>query len=281
MKKLIQIFSVAAAGILLLASCKKEENQVTFESGTNPTVTSSNTGTVLIAKPNKDVAAVTFNWTNPEYQLTTGISSQSVSYAIQMRVKDSADFVTVDVVTGDLSKSYTQGELNIRLFREKAKAGLQIPADSIRTIEVRIVSFLGDTYYEENATNLASGIVSFIANKVYSEYPDLWITGEAVTSGWTNAPPANQKFTYDPVTKKHKITITLTGGIYYKFLTVNGQWQPQWGIAVGTTGTDILGNVFTIRDSTGGDPEGIKAPPTTGTYTITVDLENKTTVVTQ
>ncbi|RYY47204.1 MAG: hypothetical protein EOO06_12875 [Chitinophagaceae bacterium] len=283
MKKILNILSISTAILLILSSCKKEENQVSFISGTAPVFSSNNTsGTVLLAKATKDMPAITFNWTNPEYQLSTGGSSQNVSYAVQMRVKDSASFVTVDVVNADLSKTYTQGQLNDFLFREKTKAGLQIPEDSIRKIEVRIVSFLGEAYFADNATNLASNIISFTANKVYSVYPDLWITGEAVASGWTNTPPINQKFTYDPITKVHTITLPLSGGIYYKFLTISGQWQPQWGVPGGTI-TDVLGQQFNLSENPGGgsDPDAIKAPTTSGTYTIRVNLENKTAVVTQ
>ncbi|MFT3980780.1 MAG: SusE domain-containing protein [Ferruginibacter sp.] len=283
MKNIMKFFSAAAVLVLMLASCEKKENQISFEGGTEPTLSSDNvSGTVLLSKPLKDEHAITFNWSNPNYYMSTGISSQNVSYAIQMREKDSAKFVTVDVVTTDLTKSYTQGQLNDILFRTKAQAGLAIPEDSIRTIEVRIVSFLGDTYYDANATNLASNVLSFIANKAYSVYPDLWITGEAVASNWTNAPPDNQKFAYDPVTKNHTISISLGGGLQYKFLTVSGQWQPQWGVNAGTV-TNQLGQQFTIKENPGGgsDPDAIVAPATTGVYTITVNLENKTTVVTQ
>ncbi len=285
MKKFIKIFSLATLATLFLASCEKEENQVSFEGGNNPSLSAnvSNGATISISKPAKDFPAVTFNWTNPDYRLNTGISSQSVSYAIQMKERDSAKFITVDVVAADLSKAYTQGQLNDILFREKVKAGLQIPENEIRPIQVRIVSFLGDTYYDGNATNLVSeDTLSFVVDKVYSVYPDLWITGEATAAGWTNAPPADQKFNYDPVTKNHTLQIQLTGDIYYKFLTVNGQWQPQWGVAAGVT-TGALNVAYPLTENPGGgsDPESIKAPPTTGVYTITVNLEAKTAIVTQ
>ena len=278
-------YSLAFIGFLLLAvglwSCEKDDNQVVFEKGTAPALTASIPGgsrdSISLLKANSGLPAITFNWTNPNYRLNTGVSSQNVSYALQFR-KANGPWITVGSNTVELSKTYTQGEINGFLIKPVSEGGLDLKFDSVVRIEARITSYIG-VLSQANATNLSSNILTFKA-RTYSVFPDLWITGEACASSWTNTPPANQKFDYDPVTKNHTIRLPLTGGIFYKFLTVSGQWQPQWGVAGGTV-TDVLGQTFSLVENPGGasDPDAMKAPAASRTYKITVNLPAKTAKV--
>ena len=74
------LFSFAA---FTLASCEKDENKVEFIGGTAPVLTASSTAPLLLSVVNKDNPAITFYWTNPNYQFNTGISSQDVTYTLQ------------------------------------------------------------------------------------------------------------------------------------------------------------------------------------------------------
>jgi hypothetical protein len=278
-------YSLAFFGLLLLAvglwSCEKDDNQVIFEDGVAPALTASipggSTDSISLLKANSELPAITFNWTNPTYRLNTGVSSQNVNYALQLR-KANGPWVSVSSATVELNKTYTQGQINDFLIKSVSEGGLGLNFDSTVRIEARLTSYIG-ALSEANATNLSSNILSFKA-RTYSVFPDLWITGEAAPSNWTNTPPANQKFDYDPVTKNHTITVPLTGGIFYKFLTVSGQWQPQWGVASGTI-TDVLGQTFSIVENPGNtsDPDAMKAPAASRSYKITVNLPAKTAKV--
>lgn len=106
-------------------------------------------------------------------------------------------------------------------------------------------------------------IVSKVANPLS---PDLYITGDATASSWTNSPPANQKFT-QITNGVFEITVPLLGsGKYYKFLSSNGNWQPQFG------GKSATGGNLGANYGGGSDPDGIPAPAAAGSYIIRVNF---------
>lgn len=280
MKKIFNSTLLTLLAAFLFVSCKKLENQVVFEGGTAPVLSANSTDTLPLSLITKDQDAVTLSWTNPSYKFNTGVSSQDVNYAIEIRKTGTTAFKTYKVVGKVNSVALNQGDLDKFLVNSIADGGLNLTPDSLVSLDVRVTSFLG-TQSSTNATNLSSNILTFRKVRPYSQDPLLYITGEAVASGWTNNPPASQKFTYNRATGKHSITIALTGGLYYKFLTVPGAWQPQWGVPNTTTVTTVLGQEFPLAVNPGGgtDPEAIKAPAASRSYTITVDLVNKTAVV--
>jgi starch-binding outer membrane protein SusE/F len=279
MKKSIKKIFAFVVILAIFASCKKDENQVVFEGGTTPTLTADRTGTISITKPTKSQTGVVLTWTNPNYKLSTGISSQDVNYSVEARVKNIGTYKSISVVKSAVTISLSQEEINTFVTKSKIEGGLDMVPDAVGDIEVRITAFLGANS-STNATNVSSKAITFTLNKPYSTDPDLWITGEACTSNWTNTPPTPQKFTYDRPTRTFSINVSLGAAKYYKFLTVSGQWQPQWGIAAGTS--TPLNTAFTIVENPGGgsDPEAIQAPATGGTYKIVVDLINKKATVT-
>jgi starch-binding outer membrane protein SusE/F len=105
-----------------------------------------------------------------------------------------------------------------------------------------------------------------------AQAPDLWITGDATTSSWTNTPPAPQKFTRLN-NCEYEITIAFVPGKFYKFLSISGQWQPQFG-GSSATGGDIGANY-----GGGNDPDAVPTPTVAGNYKINVNFhKNKYTV---
>ena len=123
-------------------------------------------------------------------------------------------------------------------------------------------------------TFIYSNVLSYTLTP-YSNDPDLWITGDATTSSWTNTPPSPQKFTYNRSTQKFSIIQAFVPGRFYKFLTTQGRWQPQWGLASGggtAAGGTIAGNPATQT----GDPDAVPTPGVAGNYRVTVDLINRT-----
>ena len=101
---------------------------------------------------------------------------------------------------------------------------------------------------------------------------DLYITGDATPSNWTNAPPAGQKFTRLN-NCEYEITMAFVPGKFYKFLSVSGQWQPQFG------GSSATGGNLGANYGGGSDPDGIPTPAVAGNYKIRVNfVSNKYTV---
>src|SRR4030095_10027010 len=69
--------------LLAIESCKKAENKIYFEGGTAPVLSASKT-VVSLEPGSESTTAIVFNWTNPDYRFTTGLSSQDVSFTIEM-----------------------------------------------------------------------------------------------------------------------------------------------------------------------------------------------------
>lgn len=271
MKKIILNLLALTALVIAFSACEKDENQVIFQEGKAPVLSANLADSVALAKDNKDLPAITFNWTNPNYKFNTGQSSQDVNYVVQMRKQGSTAWVNTSISSVNVSSTINQGAFNDFMIKSTAEGGLELPFDVVNRIEVRVVSYLG-ALSASNATNFSSNILVFKV-KPYSVLPDLWITGDGTASGWTNTPPNTQKFTYNPGTRKFTISIMLTSGKAYKFLEKQGAWQPQWG------GCPPTGGNISVNDGTGSDPDAIGTPPVTSTKTIIVDLVARTCVI--
>src|SRR5207253_1940621 len=104
---------------------------------------------------------------------------------------------------------------------------------------------------------------------------ELYITGDATPSGWTNTPPVSQKATKIS-NVEWTITRTFAPGFQYKFLSTQSNWQPQYG-GSSATGGDLAYNM-----GSGSDPAAIPTPSVAGTYKITLNFKTgKYTVVQQ
>jgi hypothetical protein len=112
---------------------------------------------------------------------------------------------------------------------------------------------------------------TFTVTKLSNGAPaNLYITGDATASDWTNSPPATQKFT-QLSNGFFEITTALVPGKLYKFLSTPGQWQPQYGSAANNGGA--------LSNDTN-DPPAISSPAAAGNYKITVNfITNSYTIV--
>lgn len=252
--------------LLTISSCEKEENKIYYEGGTASVLTASATDVSLEPGQESNTALV-LNWTNPDYQFTTGISSHDVTYTLEMDTMG-ANFSSskkyTSVIAKELSRTYTVGQLNSILGNDML---LQLDPRRNYTLELRVISSIG------SAAKLTSNVVSF-TTKPFAPPPkvtppasgELYITGNAVASDWTNAPPATQKFTRISTTL-YRLDITLTGAKSYTFLPVHGSWDYKYSISIKNDPNLIYGGEF----KAGG--EDILAPPVTGTYQIEVDFQ--------
>ena len=252
--------------LMTVSSCEKEENKIYYEEGTPPVLTASATD-VSLEPGLEGNTALALNWTNPNYRFSTGVSSHDVTYTLEIDTAG-ADFSSskkyTSVIAKEMSKSYTVAELNGILGNEML---LQLNPRRDYIMELRIISSIG------SGAKLNSNVVSF-TTKPFAPPPkvtppasgELYITGNAVASDWTNAPPATQKFTKISDTF-YKLDITLTGAKSYTFLPVHGSWDYKYSIKVKNDPNLIYGGEF----QSGG--EDILAPPVTGTYQIEVDFQ--------
>jgi hypothetical protein len=273
MKRIIIACSCLLTLALVLPGCEKDENRILFEGGTEPVLTASTTAANLQPPPaDESVQAIAFNWTNPEYQFTTGISSQDVTYSLEFdtagaNFTSGAKFETT--IARDLSKSYTVAELNNILGN-----GMQLTPRRQYRIEARVVSTLG-----QNAVPLISNVVTFTATP-YPPPPKvptpttgrLFIVGNATPGGWNNpVPTPAQEFTKLSETE-FEITLPLGGaGTFYLFLPENGSWATKYAVPNNAAPGVADGGEFRFYASGGQD---FPAPATPGNYKISVDFQD-------
>ncbi len=254
--KNIMFFSLA---VLFLAACEKDENQVIFEGGTAPVLTASSTSALVLRKSDEAKDAVRLSWTNPNYMFNTGVSSQNVSYILQI-AKAGTNFADMSEIafSGDLRTALTVKALNAALL------GLDLAHEVAHDMEFRIKSSLGN-----NAGALFSNVVKInvtpYLDVVYPVPAKLFIVGSATPGDWGNPVPENQELTkVNDYT--YEITLNLKGGGSYLFLPTNGQWD-KYGYTGGNNGNNPAGDNFKPE---GGD---MLAPADSGRYKITVDFK--------
>lgn len=276
MKTFISKLFFISIATLLFASCQKDENKQYFLGGTAPALTASVSGTIPIAYATETQNAVTFNWTNPAYIFTTGISSQDVSYTLEIDKTGNnlagASKQSISIAK-DLTVTYTQKQFNVIL----ASLGLTVGVTT--SIDVRIVASINGV----QGTKLYSSILTFNVTP-YNPPPKvapptagtLWIVGDAVASGWSNPLPSpydvNQKFTKVSNTL-YQLTVAFnaTGG--YKLIQQQGVWGTQYHALDGTA---ALFGYFEQKDA---DPQF--PSPGAGNYKISVDFQAGTYTLTK
>ncbi len=276
MKQLSKIIFFTAVLGIFVWSCKKDENKIYFEGGTAPVLSASSTSALVLSGANASSTALKFNWTNPDYRFTTGVSSQDVTYILEVDTLG-ANFTSPDKQSVSISKnlgvSFTVKELNTLLTK------LNLVENIVHKVQFRVKATLA---------NSSVPLISNVVDVAITPYLDvavpiptngtLWITGDAAPSGWDNPLSApedvTQKFTAVSNTL-YELTLTMPGGGAYKLIQENGQWGSQYHMLAG--GKWDAGE-FEKKDS---DP-GFPGPPSAGTYKITVNFKTgKYTVVKQ
>jgi len=268
--------------LLLLFSCKKEENKIYYEGGTAPVLSASAT-TVSLESGQETNTALVLNWTNPGYRFTTGISSQDVTYTLEMdtlggNFSSSKKYTTV--FSKDLTKTYTVGELNAILGNDMQ---LQLNPRRNYTLQLRITSSIGSN------VKLTSNVVSF-TTKPFAPPPKvtppptghLYLVGDATPGGWSNPVPLpNQEFTKVSTTF-YQLTVSLTGGgKHYLFLPLNGDWGNKYAVK-NSAAQSVDGGEFGYNGGNSTFNADIPGPLVDGTYKISVDFQlGKYTVVKQ
>jgi starch-binding outer membrane protein SusE/F len=261
-KFLLPVFTLS----LFLFSCTKDENKVFYEGGTAPVLSANKSGTIALSFANKDLEAVKFIWTNPNYQFTTGGSSQDVSYLLEIDTTNS-NFTNPARksigISKDLSISISQNDLNDYLLNQ-----LVLTVGAPHNIEMRVTSSINNTI------KLYSNVVKFIVIP-YAIPPKvtppttgkLYLVGSASPGGWNNPVPVpSQEFTKTSTTF-YQLTVALSGSNSYLFLPLNGDWGVKFGAIGGNNSNNV--NEDDFRQG-GGD---LLAPAVSGNYKIEVDFQ--------
>ena len=276
MKKIFSPLFTLAAAILLLQGCTKDEARETFQGGTAPALTASVSNSIPLSFTAAGQEAIKLSWTNPAYQFASGVSSQDVSYTLEIDTTG-ASFTnpgkqTVSI-SKDLSISFTQGQFNDYLLNQ-----LQLVPAIPHNLEIRVSASLSSS-----ATKLISNVLKFVATP-YAIPPkvqtpssgDLFLVGSATAGGWNNPVPVpSQKFTKVSATL-YEITIPLTGGQEYLFLPVNGDWSHKYAVPNKTLPGLADGGDFGYDKN-----DNFPGPAASGNYKISVDFQRGKFTVTK
>lgn len=278
MKNVFKILLSSLFLVVAFSSCEKDENKNFYEGGTAPVLTASRTTTIPLSFATKDAEAIKLNWTNPDYRFTTGISSQSVSYLIEIDTAG-ANFTNPNrqsiAVSQGLERSITQEQFNDYLLNQ-----LVLVPGIPHNIEIRVKSSLGN-----NAIPLYSNVLPYVVTP-YAIPPKvpppvsgtLYITGSATPGNWMGGGDPellSQKFTKISNTVYELPSIALTGGGSYLLVPVYGNWSNKYGAIGGNNSNNVNGDDF--REG-GGD---LLAPAASGNYKIQVDFQRGKFTVTR
>jgi len=267
MKNILKMFVGFCLVAVAISSCKKDENRIVFQKGSAPVLTANRSATIPLSFITADNPAIAFTWTNPDYKFTTGVSSQDVTYLLEIDTTG-ANFTNPKrkqlSIGNELSQAFTQSQINDYLLNQ-----LELTAARPHNIELRVKSSLAGSA----ATELFSNVLKFTVTP-YAIPPkitppasgELYITGDALASSWVNNPPVSQKFTRISNTF-YTLNVQLTGGKSYTFLANFGSWDFKYSIKDK--------NDPALKD--GGDfqwgGEDILAPDASGNYKIDVNFQ--------
>jgi starch-binding outer membrane protein SusE/F len=279
MKKSVNLLMLACVAIMGLVSCSKQENKVYYTGGTAPVLTASRTATISLAYADSTSEAIKLMWTNPNYQFTTGLSSQDVTYLLEIDTTG-ANFKNPArqsiSVSRDLSLSLTNTQLNDYLLNQ-----LQLRVSVPHNIEMRVTSSISNT------VPLISNVLKFTVTP-YAIPPkvtppasgNLYITGAATNGGWMSDNPPSpvipaQTFTRVSSTLFEIASINLIGGQEYLLVPVFGNWSAKYGAVAATSSFAPEGGDFKENGN------NFKGPLTSGTYKIQVDFQRGKITVTK
>lgn len=274
MKNILKLLLASFVVSLVIFSCKKDENKIYFEGGTNPVLTATSTGPFVLDKNQANNFAIRFNWTNPDYSFTTGISSHDVTYTLQFDTAG-ANFTSPGkqemAIAKELSVSLTVKELNGFLSRMELKDGVTY------NMEIRVKASLVNGSVPLYSNVLPVTITPYLdfavepPGTLAMNYDDgnLWVIGDCFGSpNWTNPlpPPQDVKHKFTKIDKLHyELIIDFVSAGGYKMIQTQGVWATQYHALVANT---ALSGDFEKRDA---DPQF--ASPGAGRYKIEVNFQ--------
>lgn len=282
-----KIFFVVVAVGYLFAACKKDGEQIIFMGGTAP-VLSASTDTLPLVAADSLNQLVTFSWTNPNYKFSNGISSQDVTYALQIDTLG-ANFSSNKMQTISLDPVYSQDTtFTVTKFNAILGNGLLLQLGQPHKIQVRVVSSLGTSVQTQLASNSLTYTVIPFAPPPKVAPPatgELFLQGgDPLLGAWSIPVPAANKFTQVTPTD-YQLTVALSGGDptnsnssdQYLLLGDNSGYDIKYA-CVNTSTQPFSGGSFGIGGNYGANFPG---PTAAGTYLFDVNFQTGIITITK
>ncbi|MHC3021745.1 SusE domain-containing protein [Klebsiella pneumoniae] len=259
MKKILLFLAIVSLSTAFI-SCEKEVKDPVLDMGKtqNPAILSpANNSTFVLTEAEADNDFTLFEWSATVYSLD---NLANTKYILQMDVNSNAFESPVTLQSAEATSfGITVGGLNQKLMG----AGLEpaVAAD----VYFRVVSFINDQNGYEAATSEVLSLNLTPYTDVVIIKP-IYLLGDATDPGWDNANALPLTHVEGSV---FSIVANLQADKYLKFISVLGQWTPQWG--TDENGTSSGGNLVYRPTEDVPDPAGIPSPSVAGEYLITVD----------
>ncbi len=286
-RSLNKVLFIALSISMLLVACKKQGENVVFNSGTPPVLSASLSDSIPLSPATGPNQAISFSWTNPNYSFSNGISSLNVTYNLEFDTAganfSSANLQTIQI-SPDLGTSLTVDALNSLVTN-----GLQLSFAQSHTIQVRVVALLAPyTSGSASVGSLNSNVLSYVVTP-YAPPPVVTppssgqlvlVGGDALLGAWANPVPASQAFTQVSPTD-YQLKIALSGGDptngsdQYLILPVNGVWSHKYACA-NTANQPFSGGKFGLDLSS-----NFPGPTAPGTYLFDVNFQTGIITVTK
>lgn len=261
--------------MVLFSACESELLKTTIDEGTAPQLDASSSDIVLLEADSGNVA-LTLNWTDPEYLDDT--SNGNIIGAFVLDIDTTADFSEPKTMSyvNNFSKSFSVYELN------KILLDLDCVPEVASNIYTRVSSifFFTDTMSSNVMSLNITPYNSFIPPAI-AVPEELWISGEALTTGWNSPFLPGQQFTKESATV-FSITIDFLATQDYEMITDSQgvNWTPCYRIDPALDPLDMLFEGSFVWDGDGSDygwgSKKFKSPPDAGTYKVTMDFQTAT-----
>jgi hypothetical protein len=276
MKKIIKFFGSALLVSILFAACKKQISEIQYLGGTSPVLTASSTTPIVLNIANKNNDVLKFTWTNPNYQFTTGISSQDVSYTLQVDTTGAnftGPLLSERSISKELSLNLTVGDLDQLL------ANWQEEIPRSRNFDFRIKSTManGSAILYSNVIKITvTPYLDVVVTLPFTS--NLFLIGNATpggdATGWNNPVPVpSQQFTKVGA-GVYQLTTPLIGGKQYLVIPDNGSWSNKYAVKAGEVTAD--GGPFGYNFG-----DNFPGPATSGTYKIVLNFKSGRFTVTK
>ena len=278
--------------MLFFNACKKEGTNVIFTGGNSPVLSASLKDTIVLSSAIKNNQAISFSWTNPNYQFSNGISSMNVTYNLEIDTLGSnfsnPNMQIVQVVS-DLGKSFTVDDLNALLGNK-----LKLKDSVVHNIQVRVVSFINPyTSGSAQISPLTSNVLNFVVDTTYTPPPAVTppasgtlylVGGDPLIGAWANVAPAPTANTFiQKSATDYQLTVALSGGDptnsnasdQYLIVPVAGSWSHKYSCS-STANQPFSGGTFGLDLSS-----NFPGPTAPGNYLIDVNFQSGIITVTK
>lgn len=271
MKKIVFLFTLVFS-LGLFWGCETDfiDAVLDVDQSTPPAITSPEDGTILeLSQDQSSEIALTISW-NPVLYNLEGLEDPRYVVYVDVAGNNFANRVELAAATST-SVTLTHQALNNRLMQ------MGLEHSVAHQLEIRVVASLDDNAVYDNLGSTPVGLtVTPYDAEAVTEVKPIYMLGNGTEVGWDNVNPLEM---YHIEGGEFALVANLgQAGEMVKFLSVPGQWAPQWGQAEGDAESGTLAYRPT-EDVADPDPIDISALDP-GYYRVVADTAALTYTIT-